>query len=92
MLAEREPDPDVVRMGSIYMLYALYHAQPKSHLVRIYVPLHLLRGLTWMAGQSLDAAMVLKQLMAESGFAVGAVRRPISGTKEARLAGHPVKL
>ena len=88
----REPNPHVVRVASIYMLYALYHTQPKSHLVRIYIPLHLLRGLTWMASQSSDAALILKRLLADSALAIGAVRRPISGTKEARLAGYPTKL
>lgn len=89
---ERPIDSHVVRVGSMYMLYALYHTQPKSHLIRVYVPLHLMRGLTWMAGQSADVALMLKKLHSESALVLGAVRRPISGTKEARLAGYPAKL
>lgn len=81
-----------MRVGSIFMLYALFHAQPRSHIVRIYVPLHLLRGLTWMATQSQEAAAVLRKLHDESALVIGSVRRPISGTKEARLAGYPAKL
>ena len=43
----RPPDPTVVRIGSIYLLYALYAAQPPTHNIRIYVPLSLLRSLAW---------------------------------------------
>lgn len=89
---QRPVDDYVVRIGSVYMLFALYYAQPRSHLVRIYIPLHLMRGLMWMASQSQDVAVIVKKLQRESALVLGAVRWPISGTKEARLAGYPVKL
>ena len=85
------PDPHIVRVGCIYALCALYYAQPKDFLVRIYVPLHLLRGLTWMASQSAGAAAALKKLHADKAFVVGAVRRPISGTREAKIAQQSAK-
>ena len=88
----RDVDATVVRIGSIFLLYALYHAQPACQLVRIYLPLHLLRGLTWMAGQSAEADAVLRQLVAENAFVIGAVRRPISGSREALLAGRGTKV
>jgi hypothetical protein len=85
---DRPPDPQVVRIGSIYMLYALYVVQPPTHTIRIYVPLHLLRGLTWMARQSAEVYTILNRLVAQNAIVLGAVRRPISGTPEARVAGY----
>ena len=91
MLQDRPPEPHVTRVGSVFLLYAIYKAQPSLRRVRIYVPLHLLRGLTWMCQQSIEAAHVLKALWKEDAFVVGAVRRPISGSREAREAGRAVK-
>ena len=80
-----------MRIGAIFLLYSLYVAQPPSHTVRIYVPLHLLPGLTWMVGEATEATAILKSLVANNAFVVGAVRRPISATKEARMAGRTAK-
>ena len=44
-----------------------------------------------MCQQSIEAAHVLKALWKEDALVVGAVRRPISGSREAREAGRAVK-
>lgn len=91
MAEPREPVPEVVRIGSVFLLYALFYAQTGEPRVYIYLPLQLLRGLTWMAGRSVEADACLRKLVEDNAFVVGAVRRPISGTLIARQAGMSVR-
>jgi len=88
---ERPPDPQVVQIGSVYLLYALNSAQPPTHNVRVYVPLPLLRALAWVARLSPETHALLGRLVAQDALLVGAVRRPVSGTAEARVAGRATK-
>ena len=81
----------MVQIGAVYLLYGLYEAQPPTHNIRIYVPLHLLRQLTWVARLSAEVHALLGRLLARNALLVGAVRRPVSGTAEARVAGHATK-
>lgn len=86
----RSPDPEVVKIGAVFALYALYKAQRTRPIVRIYVPLQLLGCLRELVGRCREADAILRRLAAEDAFLYGAVRRPISGTAAARSAGMPV--
>lgn len=84
--------PFETKIGSLFALYCLFKAQPGK--VPIYLPLELLLQLLHMLKEAQeksvhDAAQVMLQLMKQNAFVVGAVRRPVRGSKAAEAAAQP---
>lgn len=84
--------PLEIKVGSLFALYCLFESQPGK--VPIYLPLELLLQLPPLLKvaqeKSLhDVGQVMQQLMTKNAFVVGAVRRPVRGSKAAEAAAQP---
>ena len=84
--------PFETKIGSLFALYCLFEAQPGK--VPIYLPLELLLQLLRVLRDAQEKAMhdvaqVMLQLMKSNAFVVGAVRRPVRGSKAAEAAAQP---
>lgn len=88
--------PFATKVGSLFTLYCLFEAQPiaPSGKVPIYLPLQLLLQLLPFLKEAQeksvhDVGQVMMQLMKKNAFVVGAVRRPVRGSKAAEAAAQP---
>ena len=84
--------PLETKVGSLFALYCLFESQPGK--VPIYLPLELLLQLPPLLKEAQekslhDVGQVMQQLMTKNAFVVGAVRRPVRGSKAAEAAAQP---